>query len=233
MGFGYNGAAWWMEMIVVTGSTLTPEQVLEFWFDADPLDAVAMQARMDVLFNVDPAFDAAVRRRCGGMVERALDGELEQWASNARGTLALVVLLDQMPRNIFRGTARAFAGDAQALVHALAGFERGFDRELSVIERVFLHMPLEHAEDIELQQRCVASYEVLHAEAPATFREITAAALQAGVDHHALVARFGRFPHRNAVLGRSSTAAETEWLSSNRTAWGQGVDDIVVEHGNP
>lgn len=214
----------------MTDSTLTAAQVLDFWLDADPQDAVAMQTRMQILFRVDPAFDAAVRRRCGGLVKRALNGELEQWASDARGTLALIVLLDQMPRNIFRGTARAFAGDAQALSHALAGFERGFDRELTVIERVFLHMPLEHAEDVELQQRCVASYEVLHAQAPAAFKEITAAALQAGIDHHALVARFGRFPHRNAVLGRPSTAAEAEWLRNNRTAWGQGVDDVVIEH---
>lgn len=205
---------------------LTPAQIIEFWFAADVDDAAAMDLRMQVLFTVDPAFDVLVRDRCGTTVECALRGELDTWSDDAHGTLALLILLDQMPRNIFRGTARAFAGDAQARVHAAAAFARGFDRTLAIIERVFLHLPFEHAEDLALQERCVAGYEALHAEAPPSLRKLTAAALQAGRDHHALIARFGRFPHRNALLGRPSTPDELAWLAVNRSAWGQGVDDI-------
>jgi uncharacterized protein (DUF924 family) len=205
---------------------LTPAQVIDFWFAGDVEDAAAMDLRMQVLFTVDPVFDTLVRDHCGTTVERALGGELDTWADDARGTLALLILLDQMPRNIFRGSARAFAGDAQARVHAAAGFARGFDRDLAIIERVFLHLPLEHAEDLTLQERCVAGYEALHAEAPTALRKLTAAALQAGREHQAVIARFGRFPHRNALLGRPSTPDETAWLAVNRRAWGQGVDDI-------
>jgi uncharacterized protein (DUF924 family) len=203
----------------------SPFDLLAFWFDGDVEDAIAMRARMAVLFKVDHGFDAKMRARFAETVEAALSGALDDWAVESRGALALVITLDQMPRNIYRGTARAFAGDARARALALAMFARGWDRELAIIERLFLYMPLEHAEDIALQHRCVAGYEALHADAPREFHPITSAAMQAGREHRAVIEQFGRFPHRNAALGRMSTAAELNWLASNRSGWGQSSND--------
>lgn len=231
-GRAHRGIACWhnvsfvaVEQHAVSSSVLTPAEVLTFWFAAPVDEVTAMEARMKTLFTVDPMFDAKVRMHCGATVEQALAGELDAWSLDVRGLLALVILLDQMPRNIHRGTARAFAGDARACRHALSGLARGWDRELSIVERIFLHLPLEHAEDLALQARCVAGYEALHAAAPPAWRGLTAASLQAGRDHHAVIACFGRFPHRNAALGRDTTSAEAAWLAEHPHGWGQAPAD--------
>lgn len=211
------------------GSALRgPGDVLAFWFEGDVTDARHMRARIDVLFTVDPAFDALVRERCGALADRALDGGLADWEATPHSALALLVLLDQVPRNIFRGTGRAFAGDARAQRVALDMFERGFDAALAPMERVFVYMPLEHAEDLVLQERCVAGYEALRDAATPDFLELMTDVVGAGHAHRDVIRRFGRFPHRNAALGRASTDEERAWLAENRGGWGQGAADLEV-----
>lgn len=171
-----------------------PEEVLAFWF------APGREAQW---FKRDGAFDAEVRDRLGPLSEQALDGALDHWAGTARGALALVILLDQVPRNLFRGRARAFAGDARALALAKQAIERGFDRDLAASQRLFLYMPLEHCESMEEQELCVALTAALDGNPDW---------LDYAVRHRDIIARFGRFPHRNAVLGRRSTPEEEAFL---------------------
>ena len=199
------------------------EALLAFWFG--PLDAAGLctKSRRRTLFRADPAFDAALAERFGADVEAALAGDRNNWAHNARGRAALVLLLDQLPRNLFRGTPRAFAGDARALAHARAAVEAGDDRALPTEMRAFLYMPFEHAEDSDAQREGVALLTALHDEqledSPA--RAAVASYLPHAQNHAALVTRFGRFPHRNAVLGRASTPEERTHLAADDRTFGQ------------
>jgi uncharacterized protein (DUF924 family) len=133
--------------------------------------------------------------------EQAVRGELDRWRSTPLAALALVVVLDQFSRNMFRGTPRAFAGDPAALAAAASVIERGFDRPLSAQERTFVYMPFEHAEDLAAQRRSLALFEALDPNDMEYARR-----------HHEIIARFGRFPHRNSLLGRESTPEEIEFL---------------------
>ena len=171
-----------------------PEQVLGFWF------ALGMKERW---FVKDPAFDQEVCAALGALFERAVAGALDAWGESGRGALALVILLDQAPRNLFRDDPRAFAADAKALAVTHRALDLGLDRELSQVERVFLYLPLEHCEDLEGQALCCRLMAGL-AENPGW--------LDFAEQHHAIIARFGRFPHRNKVLGRQSTPEELAFL---------------------
>jgi uncharacterized protein (DUF924 family) len=184
--------------------SVQPQDVLEFWFD--PAHAANWFAK-------DPAFDEEIRRRFAAAVEDAAHGRLDAWADTPAGRLALLILLDQFPRNLHRGEARAWAADVKAQRVALSGLDEGFDQALPPLQRVFAYLPLEHAEDMGLQQRSVALFEALHAQAPAAERARFAEFVGYARRHREVIARFGRFPHRNAVLGRDSTAAEREYLA--------------------
>jgi uncharacterized protein (DUF924 family) len=177
-------------------------EVLEFWFDP------ASQAHW---FEPDAAFDRAVRARLGDLHRRAAAGELDDWRSSAQGCLALCILLDQAPRQMFRGEPRAFATDAKALAVAKRALAEGFDRELPVAQRQFLYLPLMHSERLADQERCVALYEA----------EDLRDKLHHAVEHAEIVRRFGRFPHRNAALGRTSTAEEEAYLRAAGNQFGQ------------
>jgi uncharacterized protein (DUF924 family) len=135
--------------------------------------------------------------------------------------LSLILLLDQFPRNIFRGTARAFAYDSRALALTLSGMQSGADAALDAAERIFFYMPLQHAESREVQDESVAACRRLLAEAPAELRPSFAAVLEYAEHHRSVIERFGRFPHRNRVLGRESTPAEEAWLSVSGERFGQ------------
>jgi uncharacterized protein (DUF924 family) len=166
-----------------------PDDVLREWF-RDP----------ERWWKRDAAFDDYLRATYGADVEAAIRGALDDWARSPRGALALVILLDQLTRNIYRGTPRMYAGDARAVATSLAVIEHGADASLSADERQFLYMPLMHSEDRALQQRSLEK-----------FRELGQSLEYA--EHHAeIVLRFGRFPHRNAILGRESTPEEVEFL---------------------
>ena len=186
------------------------ERVLSFWFGppgAPPLD------RAERWFKADPAFDEAVRAQFAEVVTRGAAGELEAWRESPPGALALVIVLDQFPRNLHRGSARAFAADAAARDVSLDALARAFDRALSPVERWFLYMPLMHAEDRALQERAVALYEGLAAGAEPRLAESLAGAADFARRHRDVIARFGRFPHRNAALGRASTREEIAFLA--------------------
>jgi len=187
-------------------------EVLDFWFgDASSESEVAAQ-RMKVWFTKDPLFDQALRERFGALIESAGRGELDSWIEDPKSRLALVLVLDQFPRNAFRGTPRSFAFDGRAAAIAVDDLKRGDDEVLRRIERAFLYLPLEHAEKLELQELSVRAYGELLAEAPEEGKEIFQEYFKYAVAHREIIARFGRFPHRNAILGRASTPEEIEFL---------------------
>lgn len=181
-------------------STAAPGDVLAFWFGPLP------HALRDEWFRKDPAFDAAIRERFGATVEAALAGAFGEWTATAPGALARVIVLDQFTRNIFRDTPRAFAGDARALATAEDAVARGLDGSLDRFERTFLYLPFEHAEDAHAQRRSLALFGALAAETG------DRNALEWAEKHAAIVRRFGRYPHRNAILGRASTPEELAFL---------------------
>lgn len=197
-------------------SALRPDQVLDFWFGADAaaVDAAAAQR----WFARDDAFDAAIRERFGAAVPIARDGGLDAWTESPRGWLALLLVLDQFPRNLHRGSPLAFASDARALDTALAGIERGDDQALLPIERVFSYLPLEHAEDLAMQERCVRLFAALRDSVAVAQRERFDGFLDYAQRHHDVIARFGRFPHRNAALGRA-TRPEEEAAIAEGSRW--------------
>jgi len=189
-----------------------PENVLAFWF-GPPGSAAAIAGRQRTLwFGKSPANDQAVVERFAATLTAAAAGLLDHWARTPRGRLALVIVLDQFPHHIHRDRPQAFATDAQALVLSLAALAAGEDRQLAPIERVFLYLPLEHAESLDLQERSVLLYEQLAQEAPDDERALFDGFLDYARRHRDVVARFGRFPHRNAILGRPSTPDEIEFL---------------------
>jgi uncharacterized protein (DUF924 family) len=196
--------------------------VREYWFGAAPLTADGLGRRMDFWFGAGSAqADEEIRTRFGGLLEQAAAGRLAAWADGPRRRLSLILLLDQFPRNMFRGTARAFDYDAQALALALTGMQSGADGALDFAERLFFYMPLEHAESLEAQDESVAAFRRLLAEVPPDLHESFADTLRFAEEHRAIIERFGRFPHRNAVLGRTSSAPEAEWLREGGKSFGQ------------
>jgi len=174
--------------------------ILDFWLGPLP------HAARPEWFRKDPAFDAAIRARFGDAIESALAGSLSGWGPDPRASLARVVLLDQFTRNAFRDTPRAFAGDREALLTATTVVDAGLDRALDGFERWFLYMPFQHAESLPMQERSVALFGELGRESG------DPGLLEWAQKHEVIIRRFGRFPHRNEILGRASTPAEIEFL---------------------
>jgi uncharacterized protein (DUF924 family) len=180
------------------------QAVLDFWF-ADE-NAVRW-------FASDAAFDAQIRQRFGATLAAAARGELDHWAVTPTGWLALLIVLDQFSRNIHRNDARAWAQDPKAQALALAGIERGDDERLAPLQRLFVYLPLEHAEDLALQQRSVALFRALALHAPGAARAQFNGFLRYAQSHCEVITRYGRFPHRNALLGRCDTPDERDYLA--------------------
>ncbi len=179
--------------------------ILDFWFGRE--NEPGYGEFRNVWFQKDEDFDREVQTRFHEDYERAANGELDGWRDEARSALALVILLDQFPRNMFRGDGRTHATDAKALETAEYAIDRALDRELPAFQRMFLYMPFMHSEDVETQRRSVELFERLAAEDGAP--DLTSYA----VGHRDIVERFGRFPHRNAILGRETTPEEAEFLT--------------------
>ncbi|UXY16908.1 DUF924 domain-containing protein [Chitiniphilus purpureus] len=188
------------------GRVAEPAQVLAFWFDTPQAQATLWRS---VWFERDDAFDAGIRQRFSATLEAALAGSLDHWARSAAGALALVIVLDQFPRNLFRGEARAFAGDAAARRIATSLLAQGWQRELTAVQQMFAYLPFEHAECLADQDRSVAL--------TARWRDDPqlATCYDYALRHREVIRRFGRFPHRNAVLGRHSTERERAWLDAH------------------
>jgi len=204
---------------------LRANEILEFWFGREPLDAARLEERSRFWFGGDgpeaaAARDALIREKLEPMLERAARGEFVAWASSPRRRLALIILFDQVPRNSYRGTAAAFAFDREALALSVEGLNLAADAALEPAERLFFYLPLEHAESLEAQDMAIASFERLVAEAPAELREFCAGLLGYAHKHRDLILKFGRFPHRNGVLGRADTAEEAAWLAEHPNYFG-------------
>lgn len=181
------------------------QQILDFWFG--PQDSAEYGTARDAWFRKNAAFDAEIRRRFGAVIEAALQGGLADWTA-PRAALARVLVLDQFTRNGYRDSARAFAGDAQALAAAAAAVDQGQDRELIPVERWFLYMPFEHSESPVAQARSLALFARLSDETGLADPVVWAK------KHAAIIGRFGRYPHRNALLGRESTPEEIAFLAT-------------------
>jgi len=181
------------------------EEVLDFWFGR-PDEPHHLQTRPE-WFRKDDAFDATIRERFGALIDAALRGELAGWAAQPRSALAEVIVLDQFTRNTRRGTAGMFAGDARALTVAKALVASGADRTLPGVMRQFVYLPFEHSEALADQVESLRLFGQLGRDEPAL-----AGLLEWAQKHYDIVARFGRFPHRNAALGRESTPEEVEFL---------------------
>lgn len=180
-------------------TSITPQQVYDFWFvENDP----------KAWFEKDPAFDAAIRDRFAPAIAAAREGRLQHWAEAARSCLSLIITIDQFSRNVFRLSPLAWSADPRALALSKQAVARGDDAGMSFDERKFLYMPHMHSEALADQERCVELFAKLHADDP----EGSKRSYQAAVRHHEIIARFGRFPHRNAVLGRRSTPEEVAFL---------------------
>ena len=202
-------------------SVTTTKDLLEFWFRDALQSPEALARRGAVWFQAEPVFDLECATRFATLLEDAARGVLDDWTQTPQGRLALVILLDQMPRNIHRGSPTAFAHDAQAADHCIAGIESGQDRFLHPVERIFLYMPLQHAEDLGLQRRSIEQFESLADEADDSWRGYFVENVRYAHAHHDIVERFGRFPHRNRTLSRNSTEEELRYLADGAPTFGQ------------
>ncbi|MGH8326970.1 MAG: DUF924 family protein [Steroidobacteraceae bacterium] len=199
----------WLGRLPLAGSRL--EERMRFWFGGPGEPAAARHER-----------DQAIAARFETLVAEAAAGKLDSWAGSPRRRLSLILLLDQFPRNIYRGTPRAFATDPRALELALSGIQSGADAALQPFERLFFYMPLQHAESLEVQDEAVAAYGRLLQESPRELAPWLATSEQSALAHRSIIARFGRFPHRNGILGRLTAPQEQEYLDRDPETFGQG-----------
>jgi uncharacterized protein (DUF924 family) len=202
-------------------SVADAEDVLDFWFADAETGPEAIARRNRIWFQGGAPFDGECTKRFAATLEAASNGELDNWLESPRPRLALIVLLDQFSRNVYRGTAAAYRQDARALAACTEGIEKGHDRQLSPIERSFFYLPMEHAEDRRIQELSVQHFEALAVEAPEELRAQLLANAGYARQHRDIVEKFGRFPHRNAVLGRQCTADENAYLADDAPRFGQ------------
>jgi uncharacterized protein (DUF924 family) len=192
----------------------TPETILDFWFGSKPDDAVVAKEQADLWWSKNKATDDEIRRRFEIYLILAVSEQLNDWLSTPRERLALIILTDQFPRNIYRDTASAFSCDEKALTWCIEGLEKKVHRQLRPIERVFFYLPLEHAEYIEHQDLSVKCFGELVSMVNADQLGIFEEYLSYAIRHRQVIERFGRFPHRNKALGRESTPEELAFLSA-------------------
>lgn len=192
----------------------SPHDVLTFWFGDALVSDWPAQDRSALWFGGGAALDARITERFGPLVDTALDGGLVDWENPLPARLALVIVLDQLARNVHRGQARAFAGDGRAQRLVLQSLALAQDTELPRVGRLFFYMPLMHAESLALQHECVARLEALAEGSPPEVRERLQGNLRSARQHRDIVERFDRFPHRNAVLGRPATPDEEAFLQN-------------------
>lgn len=195
-------------------------KVREFWFGKLPMGIDDLQGRMQLWFGTDLSpeeqqeWDDAINAQFEPLVRQAIAGELAAWGDGPRRRMSLILLLDQFPRNIYRGTSRAYAGDEQALALALSGMNSGADAALDPVERLFFYMPLQHAEARDVQDESVAAYRRLVREAPEKLRSVFESHVAYAERHRKVIEQFGRFPHRNRIMGRLSTPEEVSYMKS-------------------
>jgi len=191
----------------------TPDDVLSFWFGEPATDAATVMAKVALWFRGGPAMDEKIQAQFGALVRAALAGELDAWAGEPRSHLAFVIVLDQFTRNVLRNDPKTYAGDAKAQRLAIDALDRKLDAGFDFPERAFLCMPLVHAEDLPLQRRALAYARDIAKSAPTIYAKMASMQVDQATKYEGIIARFGRFPHRNAILGRESTPEELEFLA--------------------
>ena len=203
-------------------STETINKIVAFWLGASLDGPEAALARRDWWYDGGASVDDEIRSRFGALVSRACKGALSDWQATANGALALIVLLDQFTRNIYRGTPAAYSGDRLAFEIVNRVIDRNIDQELHPVARIWLYHPFHHAEDVEEQHKGIALLNGLLQSAPGLWHPYIERSIRGWSRHRDIVARFGRFPHRNQVLGRMSTDKERAFLAADGQTFGQG-----------
>jgi uncharacterized protein (DUF924 family) len=183
-------------------------EVLEFWFADRGRNEPTLDSRMTRWFGADARFDAELAERFGALTEQALAGELDGWAETPLGRLALIMLLEQFPRRLYKDSPKAFQGDRKAMQLCQQGVANDSYRELNAVQQLFFFMPLQRAESIKIQQTSVKIYNALSSKASNTLRDTFETVAHFAELRRDIIEKFGRFPHRNAPLGRSNTGAE-------------------------
>ena len=198
------------------------DAILSFWFKEQELSGPQIDRRMDIWFSADPVLDHEIEKEFADDVAAACDGGLDHWAADPRGRLALILLIDQFRRNIYRDTAEAFSMDKLALKLCVEGAMEKKDVGLMPLQRVFFYMPLQHAESKKVQEKSVELYNRLAEAVSPTYRETLLTVAQFAELHKDIIDQFGRFPHRNKLLNRENTPEEDEYLANDSPDFGQG-----------
>ena len=210
------------------GATITDDdlsridEILSFWFKEQALSAPQIDHRMDIWFGEDPDFDDQIETAFADDVNSACKGKLDHWAAEPHGRLALIILIDQFRRNIYRNTAKAFSQDKLALKLCVEGAMEKKDKGLTPIQKVFFYMPLQHAESRKVQAKSLELYNRLAESVSPTYQETFLTVAQFAELHKDIIDQFGRFPHRNKLLDRENTAEEEEYLAGDSPDFGQG-----------
>ena len=210
-----------MDATITDDDQVRIDKILAFWFKEQELSAPQIDRRMDIWFGEDEVFDLECKKEFADDVEMASDGALDHWAHQPRGRLALILLLDQFRRNIYRNTAAAFAKDRVALKLCVEGARDKKDQGLTAIQKAFFYMPLQHAESLKVQEKGVQIFRRLAEAVSPTYRETFETMATFAELHHDIIEQFGRFPHRNELLGRDNTAEEAEYLAGDSPDFGQ------------
>jgi len=214
-----------MDATITDDDQVRIDAILSFWFKEHELSAPQIDRRMDIWFSEDPLFDHEIEKEFADEVAKACKGKLDHWAAKPTGRLALIILIDQFRRNMHRNTAKAFSHDRLALKLCVEGAMAKGDKGLTPIQKVFFYMPLQHAESAKVQAKSVELYRRLAESVSATQRETFETVAQFAELHKDIIDQFGRFPHRNKLLGRENTPEEDEYLAGDSPDFGQGGDD--------
>lgn len=204
---------------ILTGDksmNVAPNDVLQFWFGTDTKNPLQNQSTW---WKKDSKFDKKIKLRFGATLTQAVNGELDHWLDTPEGTLAFIIVLDQFSRNIYRNTPKAFAQDSLALTTARDAIKQGFDKKLSITERIFFYMPLQHAEDLRTQDASIILFKQLADDADGSIKEAIGGNLSYAHAHRDIIVKFGRYPHRNKILGRESTKEEIEFLKQPNSSF--------------
>ncbi|GAB4186161.1 MAG: DUF924 family protein [Wenzhouxiangellaceae bacterium] len=197
----------------------TAQNIIDYWFGNDDDDAQIAKRQAELWWSKNDDVDSEIKQRFEPLTLAAEAGELDDWLGEPQGRLALILLTDQFPRNMYRDTPDAFRFDPLARQLMLDGLEQGADQALRPIHRLFYYLPLEHSENLAHQQRCVALFRELADAVSADQKPTFTGFIDFAVRHHDIIERFGRFPHRNRILGRQSTAEETEFLKQPNSSF--------------
>lgn len=200
---------------------MEPQPIIDYWLGDAPSNPDHFEERTRLWYGHNPEVDEEIGRQFGDTLARAERGELDDWCDSAEGALALIILLDQFSRNLYRGTPDAFRNDHRALDVARRAVDQQMDHELGWLGRAFLYHPFHHAESLADQDRAVALFEKLCEDAPEEWKTHLQGFLKYAREHRDIIERFGRFPHRNRILGRDNTPEESQFLKDDARTYGQ------------